>query len=76
MLDYSLFGVEDDAPKLNNIDTRATADRLLKLLDLTIGTAEGAVVPFDLAFALQQIENVALQLREAQRFRGLSTRAR
>jgi len=54
--------------------TKATA--FLELLDATIGTAQGAVVPYDLESALAQIETVAPELPPTPPFRRLVTAAR
>jgi hypothetical protein len=76
LLDYGLFGDEDGQPKLSRIDTSAKATALLRLLDTTIGTAASAVVPYDLAAALAQIEAIAPQLGQDSAFRRLATAAR
>jgi hypothetical protein len=76
MLDYGLYGDEDGMPKLSNIDNAEKASALLRLLDLTIGTAQSAVVPHDLGAALAQIEKVAPGLVADQIFRRLATAAR
>ena len=64
MLDYGLYGEEDGNPKLSSIDNHVKAAAFLRLLDLTIGTAEGSVIPYDLADALDQIRRVAPNLAE------------
>jgi hypothetical protein len=76
MIEYGLYGEEDDEPKLSIVDDREKASALLKLLDLTIGTSEDSVVPNDLAEALEQIGKVAPDLTERPEFRRLSTAAR
>jgi hypothetical protein len=76
MLDYGLYGDEDDVKKLSMIDDVAKAQALLRLLDLTVGVSEGAVIPYDLTDALDQIRAVAPQLAEAPTYRRLSTAAR
>jgi hypothetical protein len=76
LLDYGLYGKEGDEAKLSQIDDQPKAEAFLRLLDLTIGTAEGAVVPFDLGNALEQIRVVAPQFAETQSFRRLATLAR
>jgi hypothetical protein len=69
-------GEEDGNPKLSNIDNHKKAAAFLRLLDLTIGTAEGSVIPYDLADALDQIRKIAPKLAENQIFRRLATSAR
>lgn len=76
MLDYGLFGEEDDTKKLSMIDDVTKAQALLRLLDLTVGTSEGAVIPYDLTDALDQIRAVAPSLAEVPTYRRLSTAAR
>ena len=76
MLDYGLLGDEGDAKKLSIIDSETKAQALLRLLDLTVGASEGAVVPYDLTDALDQIRSVAPHLVDSPTFRRLSTAAR
>jgi len=76
MVNYGLYGDEGEAKKLAIINDEAKAQALLKLLDLTIGTSEGAVVPHDLTDALDQIRSVAPALVDLPVFRRLSTAAR
>lgn len=76
MLDYGLFGDEGDEKKLSIIDDEAKAKALLRLLDLTVGASDGAVVPYDLTDALDQIRSVAPHLVDSPTFRRLSTAAR
>ncbi len=76
MQEYGLWGEEQGKPKLQAIDNQEKADAFLRLLDLTIGTAERSVIPYDLAEALDQIRKVAPTLTESQAFRRLATAAR
>lgn len=76
MLDYGLFGDADGESKLARIDSEEKAAALLQLLDRTIGTSEGAVVPYDLATALDQVETVAPRLVDSPIFRRLAAAAR
>jgi hypothetical protein len=76
MIEYGLYGEEGENPKLAIIDNHAKAVAFLRLLDLTIGTAEGSVIPDDIASALDQIRSVAPDLAESQVFRRLATMAR
>lgn len=76
MIEYGLYGKEDGEPKLSSIDNLTKADAFLRLLDLTIGTAEGSVIPYDLAEALDQVRKIAPKLTESRIFRRLATAAR
>jgi hypothetical protein len=76
MLDYGLFGDDDGEPRLSNIDDAEKAAAFLRLLDCTIGTAQSAVIPYDLGAALGQIEKVAPSLVQEPLFRRLATAAR
>ncbi|TBD03075.1 hypothetical protein ELH21_01005 [Rhizobium leguminosarum] len=76
MLDYGFFGEEGGARKLTLINDETKAKALLQLLDLTVGTSEGAVIPYDLTDALDQIRLVAPPLADLPSFRRLSTVAR
>lgn len=77
MIDYGLYGnKEDGGPKLSSIDNAEKAEAFLRLLDRTIGTAEGSVIPHGLADALDQVRRVAPNLTENQEFRRLATVAR
>lgn len=76
MINYGLYGDEGEAKKVAVINDEAKARALLKLLDLTVGTSEGAVIPHDLTDALDQIRSVAPALVDFPVFRRLSTAAR
>lgn len=76
MVNYGLYGEEGDAKKLAAINDEPKAKALLKLLDLTVGASEGAVIPHDLTDALDQIKSIAPALAESPVFRRLSTAAR
>jgi len=76
MSDFGLWGEPDGAPKLALVDTPEKAAAFLRLLDLSIGTAEGSVVPMDLAEALEQIERISRDLVRAPAFRRLAAVAR
>ena len=73
---YGLYGEQDGKPKLTIIDNDAKAAAVLRLFDLTIGTAEGSVIPHGLADALDEVRKVAPKLAENQVFRRLATAAR
>lgn len=76
MINYGLYGEEGEAKKLAIINDEAKAQALLKLLDLTIGPSEGAVIPHDLTDALDQISTVSAKLATTPLFRRLATAAR
>lgn len=76
ILEYGLYGEKDDKPKLSTIDNHEKAAAFLRLLDLTIGTSEGAVIPYDLAEALDQVRKIVPNLADNQVFRRLATAAR
>lgn len=76
MLDYGFYVDEREEKKLAMINTEAKAQALLKLLDLTVGTSEGAVIPYDLTDALDQISTVDPGLATTATFRRLATAAR
>ncbi len=73
---YGFRGEEDGKPKLSLINNQEKAAALLRLLDLTVGTAEGAVIPHDLGDALDQIRIITPNLAENQVFRRLATATR
>lgn len=76
MVNYGLYGGEGEEKKLAVINDKAKARALLKLLDLTVGTSEGAVIPHDLTDALDQILTVDSALSTNAVFRRLATAAR
>jgi hypothetical protein len=76
MVNYGLYGDDGETKKLTIIDDDTKANALLRLLDLTIGSSDGVVVPHDLTDALDQIQSVAPALVEHPAFRRLSTAAR
>jgi hypothetical protein len=76
MLDFGLYGEANEGPRLSTINTAAKAEAFLRLLDLTIGSAQGSVVPSDLGTALAQIERVAPRIAESQQYRRLAAIAR
>jgi len=76
LLDYGLFGDEENGPRLALIDSPEKAHALLKLLALTIGGSDGAVIPQDLSDALKQIRSVTPALAATPDFRRLATAAR
>jgi len=74
--DYGFYRGGAREPTLWNIDKPEKAKAFLRLLDLTIGTSEGSVIPHDLADALDRIREAAPNLVEDQAFRRLATAAR
>ena len=79
MVDYGLYGDEgNDANKrrkLEMIDDGAKAKAFLRLLDLTIGTTEGAVIPWDLTEALEEIVLMIRRWAESPAFARLDRRS-
>ena len=76
MFEYGLWSEVDSKPNLSIIDNQEKATAFLRLLDLTIGTTEGSVIPYDLADALDQVRKVAPKLAENHDYRRLATAAR
>ncbi|MBF0169449.1 MAG: hypothetical protein HQL45_17735, partial [Alphaproteobacteria bacterium] len=76
MLEYWLFGEEDGTEKISLIDSPDKAEALLRMLDLTIGTVEGSVIPYDLNRALDQIRMIDPSLTSRPAFRRLETATR
>ena len=78
------YGFEEDnrtgperVKQLRNIvNNTGKAASLLRLLDVTIGETENAVIPYDLGSALVRIEQLAPKARSDPAFRRLSTAAR
>jgi hypothetical protein len=73
---YGLRGEENGNGRLAAIDDVDKARALLKLLDLTIGAAEGAVIPRGLTDALDQIAKVEPALTSSAIYRRLAAAAR
>jgi hypothetical protein len=73
--DYGLRGAVPGGQRLSLIRTRSDAEALLKLLELTVGTSDGAIVPSDLAAALDQIALTSAALKDSQAFRRLTALA-
>ena len=76
MFEYGLWSEVDRQTQPFDHRQSRKAAAFLRLLDLTIGTTEGSVIPYDLADALDQIRKVAPRLSENQVFRRLATAAR
>jgi len=76
MGEYGMYGDDDGTPKLAMINDEAKAEALLRLLHLTVGTAENATIPYDLGDALEQVRKVAPNLVRTPKYRRLETAAR
>jgi hypothetical protein len=76
MFQYGFERDSDGTKKIAAIDNPIKAAALLKLLNLTIGSSEGSVIPYDLTEALDQIRSVAPPLTNDPIYRRLSTAAR
>jgi hypothetical protein len=76
MSEYGFWGEQDGQPRLLFIDSRAKGSAFLRLLDATVGTADGSVIPMDLADALERVRTVAPELEASTSFRRLATAAR
>ena len=76
MLDYGFDEYEGNVRSFGVINDEAKAQALLRLLDLTVSTSLGAVVPSDLSEALRQVRSVAPELSKSKVFRRLATAAR
>lgn len=76
MLDYGFFREGEDNPTLSIIDNHVKAVALLQLLNSTIGTSEGAIIPLDLSEALEQVRKVSRRSASTPIFRRLATAAR
>lgn len=74
--DFGFYGVIDDQIKLKKIDSHEKASAFLRLLDKSIGTQENAVIPHELADALDQIRQVNPKLSETRPFRRLEAASR
>lgn len=75
MADFGLHDF-DKTKRLQIVDDPAKAAALLELLDLSIGTSDGAVVPYDLGAVLQHVRTIAPQLTDRAEFRRLAAAAR
>lgn len=73
---YGFFPNRDGSPDIESIDRPEMAKALLKLLDLTIGTNEDAVIPMGLSQALQRIQEISPTLADTQPFRRLGAASR
>lgn len=76
MSDFGLRFEKDSSRSLQIVDTPEKARALLRLLDATIGTAEGAVVPYDLSLALLRVGEISPELPLTASYKRLSAAAR
>ena len=76
MINYGLYGEDGEVKKLTMINSEAKAKAFLRLLDLTVGSSEGAVVPYDITDALDQILSVFPEAAKSQIYRRLAAAAR
>ena len=74
--DYGFYGEEDGKPLLEVIvDTEEKAEALLRLLDLTVGSEDESMTPWDLDELLAWIRKKAPRLVELPEFAQLTTMA-
>lgn len=76
LYDFGFWGRGDQDAFTIAKNSPRDAAALLKLLDVTIGHTEGAVIPMDLAQALDHIQEIAPELVSSPAFRRLGTLAR
>ena len=76
MTDYGFHGDQNSGPRLDQVDNPAKAEAFLHLLDRTIGTAEGSIIPYDLGDALDQVQRISPALVRTSEFRRLATLTR
>ncbi|VVM47497.1 hypothetical protein [Pseudomonas fluorescens] len=76
LIAYGLYGEVHGVKRLSIIDNEYKAKALLRLFDLTIGSSDGAIIPYDLTEALDQIQYVSPELTKDPIYRRLSTAAR
>lgn len=76
MFDYGFYDYDGAGRNFSIISDRIKAKAFLQLLDLTVGPSESAVIPRDLADALDQIQSVAPAFVDSPEFRRLSATAR
>jgi hypothetical protein len=77
MSDYGFWGeTTEGRPQLERINSADKAVAFLKLLDATVGTALGAIIPTDLGDALEQISLQSRSSSATTAFRRLAALAR
>ena len=73
---YDLYADDNDRSKFSLIDDETNGHALLRLLDVTVGYSENAIVPYDLSYALDQIRSVAPSAAQLPTFRRLAATSR
>jgi hypothetical protein len=73
---YGLYGRDPNAAKLRELNGPKEATALLKLLDITVGSEEGAIRPLDLDRALVAIQEADPKLVRDTRYARLSALVR
>ena len=76
MVNYGFHNGNSDKKTLALINDKIKAKSFLRLLDLTIGSSDGAIIPHDLTDALKRIQTCAPGLVDSPAFLRLSTAAR
>ena len=74
--DYGFRSHKGNTLYFSMISDESKASAFVRLLDLTVGISEGAVIPYELSDALDRIRRVAPNLVNSQSFRRLSTATR
>lgn len=72
MHDYGIIG-RGEGSNLDRINTPEKAEALLRMLDRTVGGADGTPIPYDLGEALEQIRHISVALTELPSYRRLAT---
>lgn len=75
-INFGLYGEDGTRKKLAMIDDAGKARAFLRLLDLTVGTSEGSVIPYDLSSALDQISATSPSLTNSAEYHRLAAAAR
>jgi len=70
------FGFFEEEDLRAIVETVADAEALLRLLDLTIGAKDEAVIPHDLSFALSHIRSISPKIASIPAFGRLAAAAR
>ena len=77
MHDYGFLGdTAEGLSQVDRVDSPAKANALLRLLDLTVGTSSGAVVPMDLGEALDHISRTSPSATTTPLYRRLAALGR
>jgi hypothetical protein len=75
MHDYGI-ACRGEGSNIGLINSQEKAAALLRLLDRTVGGADGTPVPYDLGEALEQVRNISTALTELPSYRRLATLTR